>query len=388
MTAKTTEKVSMLPSILFIGILCVTAIIAQSFSLFGLVRYVTNRETWESQKAQYAAVSSEWEQMSQSETVRVEQIRQNALLAESQKASALKELEEAQEKLATAQGELAALSRSTTVAVEKQRQAQADEQASRDAITKLKTELSDLNKQKITVQNQIESNGKLLETVQTRFTNTQASLENLESELKRNEQKRRELDDSFKTARDNLLKTSDELLTANEDLTGALRAKKEVVVATDAATALAKEVEKLKSEKSNLAGELAALSMQKQDLEKEIATSDSRMSVARAKLAEYLDKWNNREKLSQEVDEIAARVVSLKKTESDTNANITRLTDQSVKLESKTKSLSEEIKAAESELKDLKTKQKELLADLIELQKLKAEADGTPGKKSVPGDKQ
>jgi chromosome segregation ATPase len=105
------------------------------------------------------------------------------------------------------------------------------------------------------------------------------------------------------------------------------------------------------------------------------------MGVARAKLADYLDKWNNREKISQEIDDMNARVTSLKKTESDTTANIAKLTDQSIKLETKTKTLAEEIKSAESQLTDLKNKQKEILAELAELQKLKKDAEDSGGKK-------
>jgi chromosome segregation ATPase len=143
---------------------------------------------------------------------------------------------------------------------------------------------------------------------------------------------------------------------------------------------LAKEVEGLKSTKAKLAGEIEALSMQKQDIEKEISTSDSRMGVAKTKLADYLDKWNNRDKLSQEIDDLNARVTTLKKSESDTTANIAKLTDQSIKLETKTKTLAEEIKTADSQLTELKNKQKEVLAELVELQKLKKQAEGSGDK--------
>jgi chromosome segregation ATPase len=166
-----------------------------------------------------------------------------------------------------------------------------------------------------------------------------------------------------------------------------LQAKKEATIATEAAMNLAKEVEGLKSSKAKLAGEIDALSMQKQELEKEISTSDSRMGVAKTKLADYLDKWNNREKLTQEIDDLNARVTTLKKSESDTTANIAKLTDQSLKLETKTKTMTEEIKTAETQLNDLKAKQKELLAELLELQKLKKEAEGSGNKSGGSGDK-
>jgi predicted nucleic acid-binding Zn-ribbon protein len=125
--------------------------------------------------------------------------------------------------------------------------------------------------------------------------------------------------------------------------------------------------------------------MQKTELEKELTTADSRMAVARTKLAEYLDKWNNREKLNQEIDQLNTRVNTLKQTESDTGARITTLTDQSVKLETKVKTLKDEIQTSESELKELQQKQKDLMAALIELQKLIKQASGEADKNGDPG---
>jgi chromosome segregation ATPase len=127
--------------------------------------------------------------------------------------------------------------------------------------------------------------------------------------------------------------------------------------------------------------------MRELDIEKEISTSDSRMGVAKTKLADYLDKWNNREKLTQEIDDLNTRLTTLKKSESDTTANIAKLNDQSLKLETKTKTITEEIKTAETQLNDLKAKQKELLAELIELQKLKKEAEGSGDKSGGAGNK-
>ena len=103
-------------------------------------------------------------------------------------------------------------------------------------------------------------------------------------------------------ARTDLRKTSDELIQANKDLTVVLTEKKNAVAATESATAIKKEVDALKSNKAKLAGEIAAFEIQKTDLEKDITTADSRMSVAKSKLADYLDKWNNRDKLNSEID--------------------------------------------------------------------------------------
>ena len=49
---------------------------------------------------------------------------------------------------------------------------------------------------------------------------------------------------------------------------------------------------------------------------------------------------------------------------------------QSAKLQGKVKSLTDDVKSAESELKELKEKEKEVLASLIDLQKLKEKAPG------------
>jgi uncharacterized protein YlxW (UPF0749 family) len=73
---------------------------------------------------------------------------------------------------------------------------------------------------------------------------------------------------------------------------------------------------------------------------------------------------------------MSTRVNALKKSESELTDGISRLTDQSIKLETKTKGLTQEIKNAEAQLADLKNQQKEALAELLELQKLKKEAEG------------
>ena len=374
-------KQNLVPSMIVVGALSILAIIAQSSGLMSVVKFVTTREGWEAQKAQFSAVTSEWEAMSAATKTKVEQFRQEEIQSEQSRVAADKELESVLKKLASAKGELDAVEKSASSAVELQRRAQSEEQTTLDAIQKIKGELSDLTKQKAALVTQLDANTKTLEGLQSRVTTNQATLESQSAELKSNEQKLTQVDNSLRTARENLRKTSDDVLSANNDLTEALQAKKEAIVATEAARNLAQEVENLKSEKAKLAGEMTAMSLQKQDLEKEIATADSRMGVARAKLADYLDKWNNREKISQEIDDMNARVTSLKKTESDTTANIAKLTDQSIKLETKTKTLAEEIKSAESQLTDLKNKQKEILAELAELQKLKKDAEDSGGKK-------
>lgn len=387
MSAASKQKINMLPSMVGIGVLSLVAIAAQSAGLMSVVRFVTTREGWEAQKNQYSAVTSEWEQISEATKSKIDQFRQEEVLAEQKRVAAEKELEEVLKRLATVKGELDAVQQSASAALDQQRRSQFEEQASLDSIQKLKGEISELSKKKTTLENQIESNGKLLDSTQSRVAVNQGTLESQDNELKDNEQKRQQLETSLKTARENLRKVNDEVLVANDDLVVALKATKEATMATDAAINLAKEVENLKSEKAKLSGEMAALSMQKQELEKELATSDSRMNVARTKLADYLDKWNNRDKLTQEIDDLNARVTTLKKSESDSTANILKLTDQSIKLETKTKLLAEEIKTAESQLTDLKNKQKEILAELVELQKLKKDALGSGDKSSGPRDK-
>jgi chromosome segregation ATPase len=387
MSAASKQKINMLPSMVGIGVLSLVAIAAQSAGLMSVVRFVTTREGWEAQKNQYSAVTSEWEQISEATKSKIDQFRQEEVLAEQKRVAAEKELEEVLKRLATVKGELDAVQQSASTALEQQRRSQFEEQASLDSIQKLKGEISELGKKKTTIENQIESNGKLLDSTQSRLAANQVTLESQDTELKSNEQKRLQLENSIKTTRESVRTVNEELLEANNDLASALKAKKEATIATDAAMDLAKEVDGLKSDKAKISGELAALSIQKQELEKEISTSDSRMNVARTKLSDYLDKWNNRDRLTQEVDDLNAKVITLKKSESDTTANITKLTDQSIKLETKTKTLTDEIKTAESQLTDLKNKQKEVLAELVELQKLKKETDGSGEPSTGPGEK-
>lgn len=380
-------KQNLLPAIMVVTILCILAIAAQSSGLMSVVKFVTTREGWEAQKAQFSAVTSEWESMSAATKTKVDQFRQEEIQSEQNRVAAEKELETVLKKLASAKGELETVEKSVSSAVELQRRAQAEEQTTLDAIQKIKTELSDLNKQKTNMQTQIGANRIVLEGLESRVTTNKATIDSQATELQDNAQKLTQVENSIRTARETLRKTSDDVLAANNDLVEALQAQKEAVVATEAARNLAQEVEKYKSEKASLAGELEAMSLQKQSLEKDIATADGRLGVARTKLADYLDKWNNREKLSREIDDMNARVTSLKKTESDTTANIAKLTDQSIKLETKTKTLAEELKNAEAQLTDLKNKQKELLAELLELQKLKKDAENLGGKNNATGEK-
>jgi chromosome segregation protein len=380
-------KQNLLPAILVVSALSILAIAAQSSGLMSVVKFVTTREGWEAQKAQFSAVTSEWESMSAATKTKVDQFRQEEIQSEQNRVAAEKELESVLKKLASAKGELETIEKSASSAVELQRRAQAEEQTTLDAIQKIKTELSDLNKQKTNMQTQIGANRIVLEGLESRVTTNKATLESQATELQDNAQKLTQVENSIRTARETLRKTSDDVLAANNDLVEALQAQKEAVVATEAARNLAQEVEKYKSDKAKLAGELEAMSQQKQALEKDIATADGRLGVARTKLADYLDKWNNRDKLSQEIDSMNARVTSLKKTESDTTANIAKLTEQSIKLETKTKTLVEEVKNAESQLTDLKNKQKELLAELLELQKLKKDAENLGGKNNSTGER-
>ena len=380
-------KQNLLPAIMVVSALSILAIAAQSSGLMSVVKFVTTREGWEAQKAQFSSVTSEWESMSAATKTKVDQYRQEEIQSEQNRVAADKELETVLKKLASAKGEFETIEKSASSAVELQRRAQSEEQATLDAIQKIKAELSDLTKKKANLQTQLDATKKTLEGLESRVTTNQATLESQSTELKNNEQKLTQFENSIRTARENLRKTSDEVLTVNNDLVEAFQAKKEVIVATEAARNLAQEVEKNRSEKAKLAGEIDAMSLQKQAFEKDIATADARMGVARTKLADYLDKWNNREKLSQEIDDMNARVTSLKKTESDTTANMAKPTDQSIKLETKTKTLSEELKNAETQLTDLKNKQKELLTELLELQKLKKDAENLGGKNNLTGAK-
>jgi chromosome segregation ATPase len=380
-------KQNLLPSIMVVSALSILAIAAQSSGLMSVVKFVTTREGWEAQKAQFSAVTSEWESMSAATKTKVDQFRQEEIQSEQNRVAAEKELETVLKKLASAKGELETIEKSASSAIDLQRRAQSEELTTLDAIQKIKTELSDLTKQKTSLQTQIGANKKIIEGLESRVTTNQATLESQGTELQNNAQELTQVENSIRAARETLRKTSDEVLTVNNDLVEALQAKKEAIVATEAARNLAQEVKKNGSEKAKLAGEIDAMSLQKQAIEKDIATADARLGVARTKLSDFLDKWNNRERLSQEIDNMNARVTSLKKTESDTTANIAKLTDQSIKLETKTKTLSEELKNAETQLTDLKNKQKELLTELLELQKLKKDAENLGGKNNSTEEK-
>ena len=370
-----------------VSALSILAIAAQSSGLMSVVKFVTTREGWEAQKAQFSAVTSEWESMSAATKTKVDQFRQEEIQSEQNRVAAEKELETVLKKLASAKGELETIEKSASSAIDLQRRAQSEELTTLDAIQKIKTELSDLTKQKTSLQTQIGANKKILEGLESRATTNQATLESQGTELQNNAKELTQVENSIRAARETLRKTSDEVLTVNNDLVEALQAKKEAIVATEAARSLAQEVKKNGSEKAKLSGEIDAMSLQKQAIEKDIASADARLGVARTKLSDFLDKWNNRERLSQEIDNMNARVTSLKKTESDTTANIAKLTDQSIKLETKTKTLSEELKNAETQLTDLKNKQKELLTELLELQKLKKDAVNLGGKNNSTEEK-
>ena len=383
MNANSKSKINIMPSMTGVIVLCLIAISAQSMGLVSIVKYVTTREGWEAQKEQYSAVTSEWEAMSASTRSKIDKQRLDELEIEQDRVAADKELEYVLKKLATSKGELDSIESAVASALELQRRSQSEEQASLDSVQKLKGELSELGKQKATIQNQLDTYSKQLEAMQSRVATNQSTLDRQESELKANTQKITQVDTVLKTVRENLRNANDELLSTNVDLMEAIKAKKETTAATESAIIMAKDVENLKSEKAKLGGELLALSMQKQELEKEIATADTRMGVARTKLAEYLDKWNNKDKITQEIDGLIAKVNTLKQSESDTSGSIVRLTEQAVKLETKSKVLTDEINTAELQLSELKNKQKQLLAELIELQKVKKETENSNGTNSA-----
>ncbi len=361
-----------------VSLLCFVAIVAQSAGLVSVVKYVTSREGWEAQKQQYSAVISEWEEMAIATNAKIEEQKKREFSAEQQRIAAEKELERTLENLTQAKGELDAIELASQSALEVQRRSQAEEQVTLANIQVLKKEMAELSKKKAELEFNIAETEKEFSEVEGRVTANQATIVSQNRELISSNQKLSLIDASLKSARDELRRTSDELMKANEDLAVALAAKKNAIAATESATTLKSEVENLNSQKAKLSGEIDALTRQKLDLEKEIATSDSRMSVARSKLADYLEKWNNRDNLSREIDELMDRVKKLKQTENDTVSNIAKMNDQAVKLETRVKILSDEVKASEAQLKELKDKQKELLESLMELQRLKKQAEEQP----------
>jgi chromosome segregation ATPase len=92
-------------------------------------------------------------------------------------------------------------------------------------------------------------------------------------------------------------------------------------------------------------------------------------------------KWGD--KITQEIDGLIAKVNTLKQSESDTSGSIVRLTEQAVKLETKSKVLTDEINTAELQLSELNNKQKQFLSELIELQKVKNETENSNGTNSA-----
>ncbi len=360
------------------------AIIAQSAGLVSVVRYVTNREGWEAQKAQYAVVKSEWESMSVSTKQNIDDQRKQQLQIEQDRARAEKELEIVLEKLAKSKGELDTLQVAADSAEEVQKRAQSQEQTTLDNVQVLERQLSDLSKRKIELEVQTSSAKETLEGLDAKISNNQTTLDGQNRELQANSVRMTQMDAALKTTRESLRKAGDDLVKANEDLSAALSAMTNATAETESAKNIKAEVDSLRSEKAKLSGEIDSLLSQKLGLEKELTTADSRLAVANSRLAEYLDKWNNRENLSREIDELLNRVKGLKQTESDTVENISKLNERSVQLVASVKSLSDQVEASELQLTELRKKQQELIKELLDLQKLKKQIEDNSG--SADGD--
>ncbi|MFN9715092.1 MAG: hypothetical protein ACK57G_14990, partial [Planctomycetota bacterium] len=75
-------KQNLAPAIAVVSALSILAIVAQSSGLMSVVKFVTTREGWEAQKAQFSAVTSEWEAMSAATKTKVEQSRQEEIQSE------------------------------------------------------------------------------------------------------------------------------------------------------------------------------------------------------------------------------------------------------------------------------------------------------------------
>lgn len=360
------------------------AIIAQSAGLVSVVRYVTNREGWEAQKAQYAVVKSEWESMSVSTKAKIDDQRKQQLQIEQDRASAEKELEIVLQKLAKSKGELDTLQVAADSAEEVQKRAQSQEQTTLDNVQVLERQLSDLAKLKAELEVQTSSAKQAFEGLDAKISSNQTTLDGQNRELQANSVRLTQMDAALKTTRESLRKAGDDLVKANEDLSAALSAMRNATAETESAKNIKTEVDGLKSEKAKVSGEIEALLSQKLSLEKELSTADSRLVVANSRLAEYLEKWNNRENLNREIDELLNRVKGLKQTESDSVENISKLNEQSVQLVTSVKSLSDQVEASELQLAELRQKQRELIKELLELQKLKKQIEDNSG--SADGD--
>jgi chromosome segregation ATPase len=278
---------------------------------------------------------------------------------------------------------LDAMQTAATIAIESQREAKAQEQLSLERSKTLDTEIENLRSKKQELVDTINVANHDLATTQSKLSDNSTLLDRQEKEVKSNSSRLTQLESTLKATRDELKTTREELVKATEDLTATVIARKNSAAAIENANDIKKEVESLRSEKAKLTGEISSLAAQRSQLEENLANADSRISVAEKKLADYLSKWNNRDKINQEIDQLLDRVKTLKQTESDTVENISRLNDQSVKQETKVKSLADEIKLAQEQLSELKEEQKKILASIIELQKQRREIDATD-KKETP----
>lgn len=373
------QAVGLFVPTLGVSVLCVVAVVAQSAGLFSVVNYVTSREGWEAQKSQFAEVKSEWEAMSLSTKEKIDAERKQQLQVEQDRVSAEKSLETVLQNLAKAKGEFDSIETAASYAEDVLKRTQAQEQSALDNVQLLERQVSELTKSKSDIQTQVTASQETIQGIDARIAIKQATLESQNRELQGNGQSLSQMDAALKTTRDNLRKASDDLVKANEDLATTLAAMNTANAASESSKNIKVEVDGLRSEKAKLSGEVEALVTQKLNVEKEIATADSRLVVANSRLAEYLEKWNNRENLTREITDLLDRVKNLKQTESDTLDNMAKMNDQSVQLTTRVRSLLTDVQAAETQLAELRKRQQDLIKELLELQKLKQQVEVDSG---------
>jgi chromosome segregation ATPase len=152
------------------------------------------------------------------------------------------------------------------------------------------------------------------------------------------------------------------------------------------AVALEESVATLKSNKAQLTGEIEALNAVKTDAEAKLTAADSRLKVANVKLADFLDRWNNRDKLSADIDALNERVKELKQAEGMTLGNITTLNEQFADLTEKVSTITGSKKNLEANVKALKQTEKELLTSINELQNIRDAASTTDNSEAKSSD--
>jgi len=366
--------------------MCLIALAAQGVGLTAVVTYVTSREGWEAQKAQYSAVSSEWDSMSEATQTKIEELKNQTLAAEQARVAAETELDLVRKTLATAEGEYESMKSAADSILALQQRAQAKEQNAQDRLQNLNDTLDSLSEDKNKLELEIESSNQKLAAAQARMVTNKSGLESQNRQIADLKEQIIEMDTALADATTRLRKSNSDLVNASKGLAETLEEKKKAEGAVMSAVALEESVATLKSNKAQLTGEIEALNAVKTDAEAKLTAADSRLKVANVKLADFLDRWNNRDKLSADIDALNERVKELKQAEGMTLGNITTLNEQFADLTEKVSTITGSKKNLEANVKALKQTEKELLTSINELQNIRDAASTTDNSEAKSSD--